>query len=863
MIGTTVSHYRIAEKLGEGGMGIVYKAHDTKLDRDVALKFLPDRVNKDATAKERFLQEAQAAAALNHPNICTIYGIEEADGKTFIAMEFVDGKTLRELKTFNSKLETVLGYAAQIGDALHEAHSHGIVHRDVKAENIMVNSKNQIKVMDFGLAKLKGSLKLTKTSSTVGTLAYMAPEQIQGGEVDSRSDIFSFGVVLFEMLTGHLPFRGEHEAAMMYSIVNEEAMPLQQFVPEASSELIHVVNTALEKNTEERYQSASEMVRDLRRAQKQTSRVSRTRMSTGQVAASVPSPQSTPTGFRLRKNIWFAIAVGVIVIIAAAAVLLLHEPAAELNPNYSNHELQIPLTQMTYPTLSKDGNSVYFFAADEHGKWDLWTTPTSQSHEKVRRITSDSISSQALVDGPEISPDGSQVVYWFGYVRNELRLVNSNGGESQHVCWDAYAPHWIPPDGNRIAYVHLDPTVPFHGVEFRSVRPDGRDDRPEFLDTLSAGIRPFSFSYSPDGKGVVWIRNCRDSSYEEVLLRNLETGKELQLTHERKHIDEVCWGPNDQILFSSNRRGSVMVYMVSASGGDPVPLPVGGSEAMRISRDGKKLLCFHNQQIGHIWLARSDGSNARQLTHDENLAGEPFLSPDGKHIAYYVQDVNYLSFIWEIYVMDRDGKNPQKITQLDSALSRPLWSPDGRWIACFSQNIRSGDAHTYIVDPLRSDPPKPIGRGWPIAWRNNGEVVVFDSARSWIVAVDGKSRRQFYKDSTRAIPVLGGDYILYADWSKSRKGVWIVPAEGNSQPRQILPKQGNYPLIAPSDKYFLYADRGIYSRVSLPSGKLERLPKSIRNLNGNSISVSPDGSEIVYVKQENRGKMTMYENMFK
>jgi serine/threonine protein kinase/tetratricopeptide (TPR) repeat protein len=276
MIGQTISHYRILEKLGEGGMGIVYKAHDTKLDRDVALKFLPHHLTATADEQARFLQEARAAAALNHPNICTIYDIAENEGEQFIAMEYIDGNTLRhQLETLNLKLETVVSYAVQIGEALQEAHSKGIVHRDVKTDNIMVNSRNQIKVMDFGLAKLKGSLKLTKTSSTVGTLAYMAPEQIQGGEVDARSDIFSFGVVLYETLTGHTPFRGEHEAAMLYSIVNEEPESLQKYLLDAPSELLHVLNRALEKDPEDRYQSVHDMVIDLRRLKKETTRVSR------------------------------------------------------------------------------------------------------------------------------------------------------------------------------------------------------------------------------------------------------------------------------------------------------------------------------------------------------------------------------------------------------------------------------------------------------------------------------------------------------------------------------------------------------------------------------------------------------------
>lgn len=274
MIGATISHYKILEKLGEGGMGVVYKAHDTELDRDVALKFLPHHITVDEAEQARFFQEARTAAVLNHPNICTVHAIEKADDQQFIVMEYVDGKTLRQVVPVQ-KTQTAIDYAIQIGEALQEAHSKGIVHRDIKTDNIMVNAKNQIKVMDFGLAKLKGSLKLTKTSSTVGTLAYMAPEQIQGGEVDARSDIFSFGVVLYEMLTGYMPFRGEHEAAIVYSIVNEEPTPIEKYLPDIPSELVHVLNRALEKDPEDRYQFVHEMVIDLRRLKKQTSKVVR------------------------------------------------------------------------------------------------------------------------------------------------------------------------------------------------------------------------------------------------------------------------------------------------------------------------------------------------------------------------------------------------------------------------------------------------------------------------------------------------------------------------------------------------------------------------------------------------------------
>jgi serine/threonine protein kinase/tetratricopeptide (TPR) repeat protein len=322
MIGQKISQYQILEKLGEGGMGVVYKAQDTKLDRLVALKFLPHHLTANEAEQARFLQEAKAAAALNHPNVCAVIDIQEHDGTQFIVMEYVDGETLRKKVPF-AKIDDALRYAVQIGEALQEAHSKGIVHRDVKCENIMVNSRSQIKVMDFGLAKLKGSLKLTRTSSTVGTLAYMAPEQIQGGTVDARSDIFSFGVVLFEMLTGKMPFRGEHDAAMMYSIVNEEPDPVAKHLPSVSPEIERIVQRALEKDPEDRYQSIADMVSEIRRVQKQSTRVSRT--MTHAIPAEVPQRQDTPTASiappvpaRSSKNV-IIIAVSMVVLLAVAA----------------------------------------------------------------------------------------------------------------------------------------------------------------------------------------------------------------------------------------------------------------------------------------------------------------------------------------------------------------------------------------------------------------------------------------------------------------------------------------------------------------------------------------------------------------
>jgi len=345
MIGRKILQYRILEKLGEGGMGVVYKAEDTKLKRVVALKFLPRGLEAQEPERARFLQEAQAASSLNHPDVCTIHDICEAGDQQFIVMEYVDGVTLR--KRFEKaplQLNEAITYAIQIGEALQEAHGRGIVHRDVKPENIMVNAKNQIKVMDFGLAKLKGSLKLTKTSSTVGTLAYMAPEQIEGGEVDARSDIFSFGIVLYEMLTGHRPFRGDQEGVMINSILNDDPEPIEKHRPDVSSEVAHILIRSLEKDPEDRYQTVHDMLIDLRRAKKETSRVSRRSLATVTAEQPLPSapgaaggpPGATagagetrerPPRSRLRlvsKKIFLGVGLAVLIIAAGLTLYLVH-----------------------------------------------------------------------------------------------------------------------------------------------------------------------------------------------------------------------------------------------------------------------------------------------------------------------------------------------------------------------------------------------------------------------------------------------------------------------------------------------------------------------------------------------------------
>ena len=270
MIGKTISHYKILEKLGEGGMGVVYKAEDTKLDRHVALKFLPSHLSDSEEEKQRFIHEAKAASALNHPNIMTIHEIDEVEGETFIAMEVVEGETLKDkLEKGPLKTKELLNIAIAVSDGLNAAHEQDIVHRDIKSENIMISKTGPVKIMDFGLAKRKGRGKITKTGSTLGTLSYMSPEQAEGLEVDRRSDLFSFGVVMYEMATGQLPFKGEHDAAVLYAIVNEAPLPVSTLNPNIPKKLEEFIHKALEKEVEDRYQHADDLLADLRRLKKE------------------------------------------------------------------------------------------------------------------------------------------------------------------------------------------------------------------------------------------------------------------------------------------------------------------------------------------------------------------------------------------------------------------------------------------------------------------------------------------------------------------------------------------------------------------------------------------------------------------
>ncbi|MCI0530932.1 MAG: protein kinase [candidate division Zixibacteria bacterium] len=341
MTGRTISGYRIIEKLGEGGMGVVYKAQDTKLQRPVALKFLPPHIADNPDEKARFLHEAQAASALNHPNISTIHSIEEAPEGVFIVMEYVEGKTFKRLiQDEKLSAKKILDVAIQVCEGLNAAHANEIVHRDIKSDNLMLTRDGRVKIMDFGLAKLKGATKLTKAGSTLGTAEYMSPEQATGEEVDQRSDIYSFGVVLYELLTGRVPFTGEHHAAIIYSILNEEPQPVARYNSIVSAEMERIISKSLAKGKEERYQHIDDLLADLRRERKSLEYA-----RTSQFIPVEPTPKAGT------RKLWKYLVPASVVAVLALVILILKPFKIEVAPDQKAQAGQNSLAVMYFENI--------------------------------------------------------------------------------------------------------------------------------------------------------------------------------------------------------------------------------------------------------------------------------------------------------------------------------------------------------------------------------------------------------------------------------------------------------------------------------------------------------------------------------
>ena len=861
--GKTISHYRIIDKLGEGGMGVVYKAHDTTLDRNVALKFLPHYLTTDPNEKERFYQEARAAAALMHQNVAVIHEISEYEGQVFISMEYVEGETIKKIIENESEsltIKKVLDVAIQVCDGLAAAHKRNIVHRDIKPDNIMLNSEEQAKIMDFGLAKLKGATRLTKEGSTVGTASYMSPEQARGEDVDNRSDIFSFGVVLYEMLTTHIPFPGEHPAALIYSLLNETPQPVARFNDKVSQEFERIVFKALEKGKDERYQHIDDMLADLRKERKNLEYV-----RTGYVKASALnqiSKEKTP-GVKIKK-LRTIISVAVVVLLAAAW-LFLQKRTPELNPDMTFRTINIPFTDFQYPGLSQDGNWIVFPAEDGNGKWDIYWMHNSGG--EVRRVTYDSSDAPPQRNlGAEISPDGSQILYnRYNAKTNsyEELVVSSNGGASRKISdrdWGMWSP-----DGKQIGL--LTEISGKRGV--LSIKPDGSDEKVVFIDSLGQIGRNISFCWSPDGKSIAWIRTFPDQS-AELITHNLETGVEKQLTHDGKNMDDVFWAKNNMIIFSSTKSGNSNLWYVPADGGEEIQITKGGGPdlGIRMSSDCKKLLYNQYQYLGNIWTANGSGSDLQQLTFENQNIASLSLSPDGKYVAFTMYDDQGIASGMQsshLYVVNSDGTGRRQLTFGNNFDSHPSFSPDGKHLTYSSYPLgKNGTvtAQIKMIDFTNPGTPKALRTGFYAWWINNTEMIVYDRFTSWKLSITNNIAEKFFRDSTYVFPVANGKRILYVDQTKAHKGLWLKIVDSGKD--LLISKLDRWFIAAPGEQLMLYRIDGKICKVYLSNGKKEVLSHQLPGVRGNfSVSFSSDGKKVVFINTQPRSRLVMIENPFK
>ena len=789
--GQAISHYRLLERLGSGGMSVVYKAEDLQLGRNVALKFLLDDLAGDVVAYERFRREARAASSLNHPNICTIYEVGEQDGILFIAMECLEGHSLRELLSGAPlNLDQFLELSIEVADALDAAHSRGIVHRDMKSANIFVTNRGHAKVLDFGLAKLNsdsivGSAptvsedQLTSPGTALGTVAYMSPEQALGKELDPRTDLFSFGVVLYEMATGNLPFSGHTSAAMFDSILHKAPVPPLRVNPSLPAECERIINTALEKDRDVRYQSASELRADLKRLKRDTDS-DKILAVQGQISRS--SAAVKPGNKRWPKVAVWGMVIAFLAIIAGG--LLRPRPTLKVVaikqitrdgyfkdrlvtdgsriyfPEYvgghvvlaqvaasggETFQIPIPLPNVNLFSISADHSSLLISEFQGGATSPFWTFPPPAG--SVRRL-GDIVGKDAAW-----SRDNQQLVFSNGL---EIFLADADGTNVRKLVTLTGIPNAIrfSPDGSRLRFTMKPPGTNL--TSLWEIRNDGSGLH-QLLPGWNGDAMQCCGDWTEDGHYYIFQMRTTSGSMDLWAVADhpgfLERKDPVQLTNGPVWYMDAVGSPDGKRIFANGEvlNGELVRYDAKSRQFLSLVSGVSAGEA-DFSPDGQWIVYVSYPDLT-LWRSRVDGSQRTQITFWPIFATLPRWSPDGTQIAFVGTNGKKS---WKVYLVPSAGGTPQELITQNREESDPTWSPDGTKLAfgrpsygtdVGDQEIQTFDlkSHALAIVPgskgLFSPRWSPDGRYLAALSTDSRKLMRFDFSSGqwidWLVVDDG------------------------------------------------------------------------------------------------------------------------------